>query len=95
MTTPAERKALIAELRVLIGPYPGRNDTALSRARALLGELEWRSNAYTREKAGTVLEDFQLWFSKRRWMRYCGGVPEHFRIRLLSSIQKLEGSFRD
>ena len=80
---------------MLVGPYPGQNDRALARVRQIISELEWRENAYAKEKAAAVLENFELWLSERRWQRYCGGVPDAFRIRILTSISKLEGSLRD
>jgi len=91
----ARHTALCEELRRLVGPAPGRMDQGLARAREILGDLQCAQSAYTREKARGVLVGFELWCSDRRWQRYCDGNPEHFRMRLLEAIAKLEATFRD
>lgn len=81
--------ALCDELEQLIGLGPGTNTHGLARARGIIGELQ-RGNDYAREKAAEVLDDFEMWFTPRKWARF--GDQAQFRARLMASIAKLRGS---
>jgi len=47
-------------------------------------------DAYVKQKATEILDDFELWFSSQ-WQRY-EREPDDFRMRLFTSIEQLEGA---
>ena len=85
-----QAEATCDELRKLISLGPGKNDSALNKARGILSQCPRDANGYIREKASEVEHDFQLWFTPRRWKQF--GDELSFRARLNGSIEKLSNA---
>jgi len=79
---------LCHELLRLINEGPGKNEAALNRARSIIRQFSAIPNNYVREKAAETLDDFEAWFSQRRWRKL--GTESDFRFRLYSATSKLE-----
>lgn len=88
----ATAAALSQQLRRMVDHGPGPNDKGLATVRELVAQLATGGNAYVQEKAGWVVENFELWFTLRRWERY--GDSHEFTVRLLTAITKLENAIR-
>ena len=84
-------KELCDELRQQIKLGPGTNARALGRVHQILEEFKSSGNDYTREKVVEAREDFEMWFTPRRWTRFAKTRGD-FEQRLISSIEKLRGS---
>jgi hypothetical protein len=82
-----QAEAICDELRRLISLGPGTNGSALNRARSILSQFASSASDYIRGKASEVGDDFQLWFTPRRWRKF--GDELSFRARLNGSIEKL------
>jgi hypothetical protein len=81
---------LCRELLRLTGDGPGKNEVALNRVRDIIRQFSTIQNDYVRQKAAETLDDFETWFSPRRWTRF--GTESDFRFRLYSTISKLENA---
>ncbi|HXU41170.1 MAG TPA: hypothetical protein VN675_02515 [Burkholderiales bacterium] len=81
-------EALSHELRLLAGPLLGPSHRGIQRVREIVAELRQFHDAYVKQRATEILDDFELWFSSQ-WQRY-EREPDDFRMRLLTSIEKLE-----
>jgi len=80
-------ETLCGELQRLVALGPGANDWALRRVREILDQFRGLG-AYVDEKAAELLEEFEMWFTLRRWERY--GRADEFSSRVHTSIAKLE-----
>ena len=79
-----QAEATCDELRKLISLGPGKNDSALNKARDILSQCPRDANDCIREKASEVEHDFQLWVTPRRWKQF--GEELSFRARLNGSV---------
>lgn len=84
-----EAKRLVAELKSLIGDYPGKNEYRFKRCREIVSDLTYnQSDAYLREKASTALEFLGYWFSPRKWQQW--GSAERMHMLVYQDVTKLE-----
>lgn|SRR5262249_37196600 len=82
--------SLCRQLLRLAGDGPGKNEAALNRVRGIIRQFSAIENSYVRQKAAEALDDFETWFSPRRWTRF--GTESDSRVRLYSAISKLENA---
>ena len=66
---PRERAKLCAELHKLVACSPGDHPIQLIKARVLLVPWTRHTEADIRAKARAALDQFEVWFSRRRWNR--------------------------
>ena len=87
-----ELEVLCNELNKLIESGPGKNERALSRVEAIAREIERASDhSYVREKIGTMVHDFKIWFSPRRWSKY-GPGGNQMKGQLYADVHKVQGA---
>jgi len=88
--TKSEALLECESLWTLVGEWPYADLEAIERARRFSRALSCGPNTspYICEKAGTIVELFEHWFTEKRWRQY-GDEPFRLRAIVLSNIGNL------